>query len=216
MNTPTIPGLDLPIRNIYCIGRNFADHANEMNAATPSSPIVFLKPTSSICFDGDTVSIPPQSQNVHHEGEIVLAIGKSGKNIDQKNAKNYIAGIGAGIDFTARDLQSDAKKAGLPWSVAKGFDGFAPVSSFIPFSEVSDSALTIELTVNDTVRQSGTTDQMIFSFEELIVYLSSIFTLQPGDLIFTGTPAGVSAIEPGDNVTAKLSELHLSVSVNIQ
>lgn len=216
MNTPTIPGLDLPIRNIYCIGRNFADHANEMNAATPSSPIVFLKPTSSICFDGDTVSIPPQSQNVHHEGEIVLAIGKSGKNIDQKNAKNYIAGIGAGIDFTARDLQSDAKKAGLPWSVAKGFDGFAPVSSFIPFSEVSDSAHTIELTVNDTVRQSGTTDKMIFSFEELIVYLSSIFTLQPGDLIFTGTPAGVSAIEPGDNVTAKLSEHNLSVSVNIQ
>ena len=104
----------------------------------------------------------------------------------------------------------------MPWSVAKGFDGFAPVSSFIPFSEVSDSALTIELTVNDTLRQSGTTDQMIFSFEELIVYLSSIFTLQPGDLIFTGTPAGVSAIEPGDNVTAKLSELHLSVSVNIQ
>lgn len=216
MNTPTIPGLDLPIRNIYCIGRNFADHAKEMNASTPSSPIVFLKPTSSICFDGDTVSIPPQSQNVHHEGEIVLAIGKSGKNIDQKNAKNYVAGIGAGIDFTARDLQSDAKKAGLPWSVAKGFDGFAPVSSFIPFSEVSDSAHTIELTVNDTVRQSGTTDQMIFSFEELIVYLSSIFTLQPGDLIFTGTPAGVSAIEPGDNVTAKLSEHNLSVSVNIQ
>jgi 2-keto-4-pentenoate hydratase/2-oxohepta-3-ene-1,7-dioic acid hydratase in catechol pathway len=216
MNTPTIPGLDRPIRNIYCIGRNFADHAKEMNAATPSLPIVFLKPTSSICFDGDTVSIPPQSQNVHHEGEIVLAIGKTGKNIDRKNAKNYIAGIGAGIDFTARDLQSDAKKAGLPWSVAKGFDGFAPVSSFIPFSEVSDSALTIELTVNDTLRQSGTTDQMIFSFEELIVYLSSIFTLQPGDLIFTGTPAGVSAIEPGDNVTAKLSELHLSVSVNIQ
>ena len=216
MNTPTIPGLDLPIRNIYCIGRNFADHAKEMNASTPSSPIVFLKPTSSICFDGDTVNIPPQSQNVHHEGEIVLAIGKSGKNIDQKNAKNYVAGIGAGIDFTARDLQSDAKKAGLPWSVAKGYDGFAPVSSFIPFSEVSDSALTIELTVNDTVRQSGTTDQMIFSFEELIVYLSSIFTLQPGDLIFTGTPAGVSAIEPGDNVTAKLSEHNLSVSVNIQ
>lgn len=216
MNTPTIPGLDLPIRNIYCIGRNFADHAKEMNASIPSSPIVFLKPTSSICFDGDTVSIPPQSQNVHHEGEIVLAIGKSGKNIDQKNAKNYIAGIGAGIDFTARDLQSDAKKAGLPWSVAKGFDGFAPISSFIPFSEVSDSAHTIELTVNDTVRQSGTTDQMIFSFEELIVYLSSIFTLQPGDLIFTGTPAGVSAIEPGDNVTAKLSEHNLSVSVNIQ
>lgn len=216
MNTPTIPGLDLPIRNIYCIGRNFADHAKEMNASTPSSPIVFLKPTSSICFDGDTVSIPPQSQNVHHEGEIVLAIGKSGKNIDQKNAKNYVAGIGAGIDFTARDLQSDAKKAGLPWSVAKGFDGFAPISSFIPFSEVSDSVLKVELTVNDTVRQSGTTDQMIFSFEELIVYLSSIFTLQPGDLIFTGTPAGVSAIEPGDNVTAKLSEHNLSVSVNIQ
>ncbi len=216
MNNPTIPGLDISIRNIYCIGRNFADHAKEMNAETPSAPIVFLKPTSSICFDGDTVFIPKQSNNVHHEGELVLAIGASGKNITEESATDYIAGIGVGIDFTARDLQAEAKKAGLPWSVAKGFDGFAPISEFKPLSHFGPVSIQIELSVNDQVRQSGNTDQMIFTFQKLIAYLSTIFTLQPGDLIFTGTPAGVSAIESGDVVTASLPNHKLSVSVTIQ
>ncbi|MBO6792799.1 MAG: fumarylacetoacetate hydrolase family protein [Balneolaceae bacterium] len=216
MNNPTIPGLNIPIRNIYCIGRNFVDHAKEMNAETPSSPIVFLKPTSSICFDSSTVFIPKQSNNVHHEGEIVLAIGASGKNITEESATDYISGIGVGIDFTARDLQAEAKKAGLPWSVAKGFDGFAPISEFKPLSHFGPDTIQVELSVNDQVRQSGNTDQMIFSFQKLISYLSTIFTLQPGDLIFTGTPAGVSAIESGDTVKASLPNHELSVSVTIQ
>ncbi len=216
MTNPAIPGLNLPIRNIYCIGRNFADHAKEMNADTPSVPIVFLKPTSSICYDGDTISIPPQSNNVHHEAEIVIAIGKSGKNIQAESAPAYIEGIGVGIDFTARDLQSEAKKAGLPWSVAKGFDGFAPISSFKPISDFRNTTIDLELTVNEQLRQSGNSDQMIFSFEQLVAYLSTIFTLQPGDLIFTGTPAGVSAVGSGDLVTAKLPQHNLSVSVKIK
>ncbi|MBO6537173.1 MAG: fumarylacetoacetate hydrolase family protein [Balneolaceae bacterium] len=216
MDQKTIPGLELPIRNIYCIGRNFADHAKEMNAETPSAPIVFLKPTSSICYDGDTISIPPQSKNVHHEGEIVLAIGKSGKNIEETKAFEYVAGIGAGIDFTARDIQSEAKKAGLPWSVAKGFDGFAPISSFKPLSDLITDSIELELRVNEQIRQSGNTSQLIFSFEKLISYLSTIFTLQAGDLIFTGTPAGVSAIESGDVVTSQLPQLNISVSVKIK
>lgn len=201
-----IPGLSLQIGNIFCIGRNYADHAKELGNEVPKEPLVFLKPTSSICFSGDLLILPPQSKRVDHELEVVVAIGRVAKNITSREAHSFIAGIGVGIDLTARDLQAEAKKTGDPWAVAKGFDTFAPISEFV--SPPSDPkrllSLHFELQVNSETRQRGNTSEMIFSISELISYLSSIFTLSPGDLIFTGTPAGVSPLHSGDRVVATL------------
>ena len=209
-----IPGLEIPVNTIFCIGRNYANHAKEMNAPVPSTPMVFTKPVTTICFDGDTVHIPPQSNDVHHEGELVVAIGKSGKNIPLETALEYISGIGVGIDFTARDIQAKAKEKGHPWAVAKGFDHFAPISTFVPLASIPDS-LVIQLSVNDDIRQQGFISDMIFDIPTLISYLSTIFTLNEGDLIFTGTPEGVAAVEAGDTVKAVIPELNLSVNVTI-
>lgn len=215
-NTLFIPHLDLPIRTIFCIGRNYSAHAKELGNAVPEQPIVFLKPLNTICFDGDTISIPEQSSDVHHEVELVIAIGKSGKNIQQNSALDYIAGIGVGLDLTARDIQRKAKEKGHPWSIAKGFDTFAPISNFIPLTaEVQLNDLTLELKVNGEIRQLGNTSDMIFSCQYLISYLSSIFTLKPGDLIFTGTPKGVSAIQPGDKVEASLNYNLAKLSLDV-
>ncbi len=204
--TLLIPHLDIPVRTIFCIGRNYSEHAKELGNAVPEEPIVFLKPLNTICFDGDTISIPTQSKDVHHEVEMVIAIGKSGKDIKQKEALSYIAGIGVGIDLTARDIQQKAKKKGLPWAIAKGFDTFAPISAFTPLTDAPPlNNIELELKVNGQIRQNGNTSNMIFSCEYLISFLSSIFTLNPGDLIFTGTPKGVSAILAGDKIEASLN-----------
>lgn len=213
-----IPGLPhLQVNNIFCIGRNYALHAKEMNSVIPDEPIVFLKPNSSILFGGGTVKLPRQSSDVHHEVEMVVAIGTEGRNIPQDKAENYIAGIAAGIDFTARDIQSEAKKSGKPWTVAKGFDTFAPVSKFlVNDSSLNPDHLKIELLINDKIVQKGNTKEMIFSVGNLIFYLSSIFTLQPGDLIFTGTPEGVGPVQSGDKLVAKLNEDLLTLQVNVE
>lgn len=215
MTNPILPGLDIQAGTIFCIGRNYAKHAAEMGANIPKQPVVFLKPVSAICFDGDRVHLPTQSSEVHYEGEIVIAIGKSGKNIPESEASSYIAGIGCGIDLTARDLQKEAKQNGLPWSVAKGFDRFAPISSFIPFKNQSLGELEIRLSVNSEIRQQEISSTMIFSIPSLISYLSSIFTLNPGDLVFTGTPDGVGAIHSGDIITSEIPDLGCSVTVSI-
>ncbi len=211
-----IPGLDLPVNSIFCIGRNYVDHAKEMGHEAPKKPMVFLKARNAICFDGSTITLPPQSNNVHHEVELVIAIEKAGANIPQEKALEYIAGFGVGIDFTARDLQKKAKESGHPWSVCKGFDGFGPISSFTPFHNQSFSDLSISLSVNEEIRQDGSISSMIFSVEELISYLSTIFTLDEGDLIFTGTPEGVGAVKAGDQVTATLNENLAKLTVNIE
>lgn len=213
-----IPGLPhLQVNNIFCIGRNYALHAKEMNSVIPDEPIVFLKPNSSILFDGGTVKLPKRSSDVHHEVEMVVAIGTEGRNIPQDKAENYIAGIAAGIDFTARDIQSEAKKSGRPWTVAKGFDTFAPVSKFlVNNSSLNPDHLKIELLINDKIVQKGNTKEMIFSVGNLIFYLSSIFTLQPGDLIFTGTPEGVGPVQSGDKLLARLNEDLLTLQVNVE
>jgi len=217
MKELTIPGLNLPIKTIYCIGRNYTDHAKELNNPVPSSPIVFLKPQSSICFDSDQILIPPQSNDVHHEVEMVVAISKSGKNIDPEDAIDYISGIGVGIDFTARDIQQKAKEAGHPWSIAKGFDTFAPISSFIPTHKIENlENIDLQLSVNGTNRQHGNISEMIFSINELISFLSGVFTLAPGDLIFTGTPSGVSSINHGDKIHATLGKNLTSLSVSVK
>lgn len=217
MQQPQIPGLDLPIRTIYCIGRNYAQHAKEMGSPIPKMPLVFLKPLGAICYSNSTISIPPQSNDVHFEGEIVVAISKTGKNIAHGSAQDHIAGYGVGIDLTARDIQAIAKKQGHPWSVAKGFDDFAPISDFIPASEIDDNSnMDLKLFQNGFVKQHGNTSEMIFPISNLITFLSQIYTLHPGDLIFTGTPEGVGPVQPGDKLEVLLNNGIKSLTVNIQ
>lgn len=201
------------VNNIFCIGRNYAKHAQELNNAVPDEPVVFLKPNSSIIHDGQDIHLPSRSSDVHHEVELVLAIGKDGSNIHEDDATSYIDGIAVGIDVTARDIQSKAKEAGKPWSIAKGFDTFAPVSSFLtPPDNIDYGNLKISLNVNKSQRQRGYTKDLLFPVPFLISYLSSIFTLQKGDLIFTGTPEGVAQINPGDELEAVLTDPHLTLS----
>ena len=202
-----IPGTQLHAQNIFCIGRNYAEHAKELGNAVPTEPIVFLKPTSALCYDGEKILLPARSTRVDHEVEIVVAIGRGGKNISTADAPSHIGGLGVGIDFTARDLQDKAKEKGLPWTLSKGFDTFAPISSFIaPPKDGADLArLEIELTVNGELRQKGSSAEMIFPIAKLIEYLSQNFTLSPGDLIFTGTPKGVAPLKSGDICEARLA-----------
>lgn len=213
----TLPGLShLQVNNIFCIGRNYALHAQEMGSSVPEEPMVFLKPNSAILFNGGTVRLPEQSSDVHHEVELVIAIGKTGRHIQPQEAGSYIAGLAIGIDFTARDIQSAAKRAGKPWTVSKGFDTFAPVSDFLPSeSAPNPDDLEIALLVNGKVVQSGNTKEMIFSVAELLCYLSTLFTLQPGDLIYTGTPEGVGPVVHGDKLTANLNQDLVTLHVDV-
>lgn len=208
-----LPGTSISANNVFCIGRNYADHAKELNNPVPSAPIVFLKPNSCLCTQDTPIVLPSISSDVHHEVELVLAIGKTGKNITEETAEDYIQSVGIGIDFTARDLQQIAKEKGHPWSVAKGFDTFAPVSTFIPAHEIDFSNTDIQLSVNGITRQSGNTRDMLFTIPKLIAYLSTIFTLNEGDLIFTGTPSGVAAIKSGDAITASLNDSQITLDV---
>jgi 2-keto-4-pentenoate hydratase/2-oxohepta-3-ene-1,7-dioic acid hydratase in catechol pathway len=213
-----IPGLEnLFVGSIYCIGRNYQKHAAELGNTVPDQPMIFLKPSGSIIGDGDTILLPSQSTDVQHEVELVIAIGREGKNISPKNALGFIAGYAVGIDVTARDLQQQAKNRSHPWSVAKGFDTFAPVSKFIPAENAANlNAMDISLQVNGQQRQHGNTANMIFSVEQLIAHLSTIFTLRPGDLIFTGTPEGVSPINHGDTVVASLNDDEVTLNLSVR
>jgi 2-keto-4-pentenoate hydratase/2-oxohepta-3-ene-1,7-dioic acid hydratase in catechol pathway len=213
-----IPGTSLRVENIFCIGRNYAEHARELGNPVPTEPVVFLKPTSSIVYSGGTLPLPRQSSRVDHEVEIVLAIGKSGRDLDETEALNMIEAIGVGIDFTARDLQERAKEKALPWAVSKGFDGFAAISSFVPCPKDPQtlSNLHFNLHVNGVLKQTGHTAEMLNSIPRLVAYLTSIFTLSPGDLIFTGTPKGVAPVHAGDQMVATLedwTELNVSAIV---
>jgi len=218
MARPQIPGLtpSLPVNTIFCIGRNYAKHARELDNIVPNEPIVFLKPVSSIIFDGGTILLPSRSNDIHHEVELIAAIGKQGKNIPSNRALEHVAGYGLGIDVTARDIQQEAKKNGHPWSAAKGFDTFAPISRFLPPGDIGDPQdLELSLKVNDSIRQRGHTADMIFPLNKLISYLSDIFTLSPGDLIFTGTPEGVSSIRDGDHIEAELGDNLITLSLDV-
>lgn len=193
---------------ILCIGRNYAGHAAELSNPLPSAPIVFLKPPSALIGSGDEILLPGRSSEVHHEVELVVRLGRKGKSIPAREAMFYVDGYAVGLDLTARDLQSDAKKKGYPWSVSKGFDTFAPLGSFCRASDIADPHdLEISLEINGQIRQSGNTSDMIFSISTLIEYLSGIFTLMPGDLIYTGTPEGVGIVLPGDELNARISGL---------
>lgn len=190
---------------LICIGRNYAAHAAELGNAVPTEPMIFLKPASALTESGAEIVLPVQSEDVHHEVELVCLIGERGKDIPESEALRHVAGYAVGLDMTARDIQQKAKDKGHPWSVAKGFDTFAPLGTFVPASEVADpQALTIRLTIDGEVRQEGHTSDMIFPVARLIAYCSTIFTLMPGDLLFTGTPEGVGPVHPGNWLEATI------------
>lgn len=198
-----IPGYpDLQYGTVYCIGRNYTLHIEEMKSSKTADPVVFLKSRNSIIHSGQTIFLPQISSDVHHEAELVLLIGNKLNSISESAALDSILAYASGIDVTARDLQANAKKEGLPWSLSKGFESFAPVGNWVPFNKDNTDLnnLSIQLSVNGTVRQKDSTSNMIFPVQKLITFLSGHFTLYPGDLIFTGTPSGVAKIEPGDKI----------------
>lgn len=198
---------------LICIGRNYVDHAKELNNSVPSEPMIFIKPETAINVR-DTLAYPTFTSNLHYELELVLKIIKAGKNIALADAKRFYNEIGLGIDFTARDIQDNCKKKGHPWEKAKAFDNSASVGSFIDKHEVNISSIEFELLVNDERRQIGNSKDMIFDFDFLIHYTSQYFTLSEGDLIFTGTPAGVGSVKRGDILNGYLeSKLLLNVSI---
>lgn len=193
---------------IIAIGRNYAEHIKELNNERPDEPVIFTKPDTAILKDGEPFYYPDFSQDIHHEVEILLKINKMGKNIEEKFAHKYYDEIGIGIDFTARDIQSKLKAKGLPWDLAKGFNGSAPISDFVSKSKFEDlKNLNFHLDITDAngetqTRQQGNTSLMLFSFDSIIAFVSRYFTLKTGDIIFTGTPAGVGPVKVGDKLTA--------------
>ncbi|MCW3102645.1 MAG: 2-hydroxyhepta-2,4-diene,7-dioate isomerase [Bacteroidetes bacterium] len=193
---------------IICIGRNYAEHAKEMNAAVPTEPVFFLKPDTALIKDNQPFYYPDFSKEIHHEVELVLKISKAGKNIEQEFAHKYYEEIGIGIDFTARDIQAKCKEKGLPWEKAKAFDGSAPVGSFINKKELPAS-IGFHLNVNGKTVQKGNTKDLLFSFDAVVAYVSKFFTLKTGDLIYTGTPEGVGPVAIGDRLEAYLEEQKL-------
>lgn len=186
---------------IICVGRNYIKHIEELNNQKPNEPVIFLKPDSSILAKNQPFFIPAFSSDVHYETEVVIRIDKVGKYISQKHAKKYYSQFTLGIDFTARDLQQKLKENSLPWEISKGFDGSCFVSDkWFDVDDYNLDSLSFSLTKNNIAVQEGSTSQMIFTFDEIISYVSQFFTLKIGDFIFTGTPAGVGKVEPEDEL----------------
>lgn len=189
---------------IFAVGRNYAEHIKELNNERPDEPVIFSKPDTALLRNNSPFFYPDFSKDIHHEVELVIRISKEGKNIQEKFASKYFDAIGIGIDFTARDLQQKAKEKGLPWDIAKGFNGSAPVSDkFIPVKEFADlKNINFSLQLDSEIKQQGNTSLMLFSFDYIISYLSRFFTLRTGDLIFTGTPKGVGPVTVGNVLSA--------------
>jgi fumarylpyruvate hydrolase len=201
-DVPVTNGQRFPVRRIYCVGRNYAAHARESGADPDrEAPFYFMKPADAIVASGSRIPYPPRTKDLHHEIELVVAIGKGGRDIPVAEASSHVFGYAVGIDLTRRDLQAEAKNAGRPWDTAKGFDHSAPVSPIHPVAEVGHpSRGRIWLSVGGKLRQEGDLAELIWSVPEALAELSTLFTLAPGDLVFTGTPAGVGALQPGDEV----------------
>jgi 2-keto-4-pentenoate hydratase/2-oxohepta-3-ene-1,7-dioic acid hydratase in catechol pathway len=193
---------------IFAIGRNYAEHIKELNNERPDEPVIFTKPDTAILRNNAPFYYPDFSNDIHHEVELVLRICKEGKNIQEKFANKYYDSIGIGIDFTARDLQQKAKEKGLPWDIAKGFNGSAPISDkFIPVTDFSNlKDINFSLQIDGVVKQQGNTSLMLFPFDYIIAYLSRFFTLRTGDLIFTGTPKGVGPVVVGNKLSAFIED----------
>ena len=192
---------------IICVGRNYNDHINELNNQKPTEPVIFMKPDTSVLLKSFPFVIPEFSNDVHHEVEVLVKINKVGKYIQPKFAHKYYNQIGLGIDFTARDVQAKLKAKGLPWEIAKGFDGATVLGEFVSKEQFADvQNLSFQLTKNGTVVQSGHTKDMLWTIDELIAYVSQYFTLKIGDIIFTGTPAGVAKVNPDDELEGFLED----------
>ncbi len=185
---------------IFCIGRNYAEHAKELNNAIPTKPLIFMKPPTALLLENKPFYYPDFTKNLHHEIEVVLKVCKNGKAIQPEFAHRYYDKIALGIDFTARDLQDDLKAKGQPWEIAKGFDNSAVLSEFVPLEGFDKNNINFNLKKNGVDVQIGSTKDLIFSFDILISYISKFFTLQQGDLIYTGTPEGVGAVQIGDKL----------------
>jgi len=205
----------LPLGKIVCVARNYAAHIRELGNEVPESPVFFMKPASSVIGEGERIVIPAYSQDCQHEVELAILIGRTCKGIPASEALSAVAGYGVAIDLTLRDVQNELKSKGLPWEVAKAFDTACPLSDFVAADMVRDPQnLSIALQVNGEVRQDASTALMLRPIPELIAAIAAIFTLEAGDVILTGTPAGVSRLCSGDQVTASISEVgSLSVTV---
>lgn len=195
---------------ILAIGRNYAEHIAELQNEVPEEPVIFFKPDTAVLRNNEPFYYPDYSQDIHHEIELILRISREGKNIEQKFAGKYYDAIGLGIDFTARDLQSKAKAKGLPWTLAKGFNGSAPISEFLPREQFPDlQNIGFRLDVNGQTRQEGNSQLMLNSFDAIIAYISRFITLKTGDIIFTGTPAGVGPVQIGDRLEGYVEDKKL-------
>lgn len=204
-----LDGEDAPIQNIFCIGRNYAKHIAELNNATPTEPLVFLKPTSALTKKGEVITLPDYSDDLHYEAEIVIYIQQSARNLTPEDALSVIGGYGVGLDLTARDVQDVIKQKGEPWTKCKGFPSAAIVSDFISADQVKDPAnIHFTFTQNGVLKQDGNSNMMLYPIAEIISYLSRIYGLSKGDLIYTGTPEGVGKLSAGD-------KLHLTLEKRI-
>jgi 2-keto-4-pentenoate hydratase/2-oxohepta-3-ene-1,7-dioic acid hydratase in catechol pathway len=191
---------------IICIGRNYAEHAKEMKSEVPTEPVFFMKPDTALLKDNEPFYFPDFTKDLHHEIEVVLKISKVGKHIAEAFAHKYYEELSLGIDFTARDLQAQCKAKGLPWEKAKSFDGSAPIGKFVKKSELGDlQNLHFDLSINNELRQKGNTNDLLFSFDKVIAYVSQFVTLKVGDLIFTGTPEGVGPVAIGNKLKGTLN-----------
>ena len=201
---------------IICIGRNYVDHAKELNNPIPKEPIFFLKPDTALLPKKNPFVYPSFSNDVHHEVEIVIKINRLGKHIDEKFAHKYYNEIAVGVDFTARDLQQQCKEKGMPWEKAKAFDGSAPLSNFLTIDKYENvNDLNFSLQVNGEIKQEGNTKDMLFNFNQIVSYVSKYFTLKIGDMIFTGTPSGVSPVQINDKIDCFIEEKKL-LSFNVK
>jgi len=190
---------------IICIGRNYVEHAKELNNEVPTDPVFFLKPDTALLPPGRAFYIPSFSEDIHYEAELVLKINKEGKNISEEFASRYYDQVTVGIDFTARDIQQRQKEKGLPWEPAKAFDGSAAVGTFVPLESLRDrSDIQFSLNLNGEQKQSGSNNLMIFSFNKIVSFVSTYITLRKGDLVFTGTPKGVGKVHKGDAIACLL------------
>lgn len=210
---PVLGGGQFPVHRIYCVGRNYAEHAREMGESDREPPFFFMKPADAVVPVGEEqtgeIAYPSLTQNLHHEVELVVAIGLGGRDIAAADAAAHVYGHAVGLDMTRRDLQTQMKKAGRPWSIAKGFDQSAPIGPIVPRAATAGAmtAGAITLAVNEVPRQRGDLRELIWGVAETIAHLSRAWTLQPGDLIFTGTPAGVGAVVRGDLLHARIEGL---------
>ena len=217
MFTPVVEGQSFPhaVGKIVCVGRNYAEHAKELNNPIPSSPILFIKPADAAVPMAPAFAVPHDQGSVHHELEIAILIGKPLKQASEADVLSAIAGVGLGLDLTLRDVQATLKEKGHPWEIAKGFDGACPLSDFIAAGKVNDwTQIPLSLTRNGKLQQQGSSADMLFPLVPLIAHMSRIFTLNAGDVIMTGTPAGVGPLQSGDELIATLGDW-LSISTRV-